>query len=157
MLEGIVFKQVVFHQDGHAITYEPPRGWTYTGDAAGLKLSPPNVSQAQAAIEQSPLPAPQVFDEATRKQLQEKVLGALPNGSEKIAFVSEEINPIRIKQHDTYVVTVSYDYYGEAYETSVLFANLDDTQLRFRTVARKADFEEVRRAFRASLFSLDWQ
>jgi hypothetical protein len=25
-LEGIVFKQILFHQDGHTITYEQPRG-----------------------------------------------------------------------------------------------------------------------------------
>ena len=24
--EGVVFKQLVFHQDGHAVTYEQPRG-----------------------------------------------------------------------------------------------------------------------------------
>lgn len=156
VLEGIVFKQIVFHQDGHPITYEQPRGWSYSGDAAGLKLTPPNVSQAQAVIEQSPLPAPQIFDEATRLQLQQRVLGSVPNGSLNVALVAEEINPVRIKQRDTYAVTVSYSFYGEDYGMSVLFANLDDTQLRFRTVARKADFEEVRRVFRASLFTLAW-
>ena len=67
-VEGIVFKQILFHQDGHAISYEQPRGWTYTGGASGIKLAPPNVSQAQATIEQSPLSAPQIIDDATAKQ-----------------------------------------------------------------------------------------
>ncbi len=156
-LEGMLFKQIVFHQDGQAIAYEQPRGWTYTGDAASMKLTPPNVSQAQATMEQSPLKAPQLFDEATTKQLQQQVLASVPNGAQNVALVSEEKNPLRINQHETYAVTVSYSFYGQDYQLSVLFANLADTQLRFRTVARKADFEQVHRAFRASLFTLSWQ
>ncbi|MGI8891788.1 MAG: hypothetical protein ACR2G0_13535 [Chthoniobacterales bacterium] len=157
VLEGIVFKQLVFHQDGRPITYEQPRGWTVSGNATSLKLAPPDVSQAQATIEQSPLPAPQVFDEATTAQLRDMVTASVPNGSQNVALVNEEKNPLPINQRETYAITVSYDYYGEGYQTSVLFCNLNDTQLRFRTVARKADFEKVRRTFRASLFSLVWQ
>ncbi len=157
VLEGIVFHQIVFHQDGRPITYDQPRGWTFTGNASGLKLSPPNVSQAQATIEQSPLTAPQVFDDATTTQLRGQVLASVPNGAQNVALVSDEKNPLPINQHETYAVTISYSFYGEDYKLSVLFANLPDTQLRFRTVARKADFAEVQRAFRASLFTLSWQ
>ncbi len=157
VLEGIVFHQIVFHQDGRPITYEQPRGWTFTGSASGLKLTPPNFSQAQATIEQSPLTAPQVFDDATTTQLRGQVLASVPNGAQNVALVSDEKNPLPINQHETYAVTISYSFYGEDYKLSVLFANLPDTQLRFRTVARKADFAEVQRAFRASLFTLSWQ
>ncbi|CAN5582861.1 hypothetical protein BH20VER3_BH20VER3_15680 [soil metagenome] len=157
VLEGIVFKQIVFHQNGRPITYEQPRGWTFTGSAAAIKFSPPDVSQAQATMEQSPLPEPQVFDEATTARLREQVLTSVPNGAQNVALVGEENNPLPINQRETYAVTVSYDFYGEAYQASVLFVNLADTQLRFRTVARKADFEKVHRAFRASLFTLAWQ
>ena len=48
-------------------------------------------------------------------------------------------------------------YYGQDYTVSMLFANLGDTQLRARLVARKTEFEELQRAFRGSLFSLHWQ
>ncbi len=157
VLEGIVFPQLVFQQNGHAITYEPPRGWSVTGDGATLKLTPPDVSQAQAVMEQSPLPAPQFFDPALTQRLQQMVLGSLPGGAANVALVSEEKNPLQIGQHETYAVTVSYNFYGQDFLMSVLFANLPDTQLRFRTVARKADFEKVHRAFRASLYTLGWQ
>ena len=156
VLEGITFKQTIFHQDGRAISYEPPRGWTLTGDAAGVKLTP-NVGQAQAAIEQSPLSAPQPLDEAVMAQMQKRVLESVPNGSVSVILVSEERNPIQINQQPTYAATVAYNFYGEDYQMSVLFANLPATQLRFRTTARKAIFEDVRRAFRASLYTLIWQ
>jgi hypothetical protein len=156
-LEGVVFKQILFHQDGHTISYEQPRGWTYTGEASGMKLSPPNLSQAQALMEQAPLSAPQNFDEATAKQLQQQVLASVPNGAQNIALISEEKNPLRVNRQETYEVTVGYNFFGQDYELSVLFVNLPDTQMRFRTVARKPDFEKVHREFRASLFSLSWQ
>lgn len=157
VLEGITFKQLIFHQDGRVITYEQPLGWNYSGDAGSFKMTPPKVAQAQATIEQSPLPNPQAFDPATTQQLQQQVLASVPGGAQNVALVSEEMSPVRINQNDTYAVTVSYSYYGEDYETSVLFCNLPGLQLRFRTVARKADFDAVRRAFRGSLFSLTWQ
>jgi hypothetical protein len=155
-LEGVVFKQLIFHQGGHKISYEPPRGWTYAGDAAQLKLSPPNLSQAQATMEQSPLATPQVLDDAVARRLQQSALAAAPSGAQKIALVSEERNPLRIDRQETYEAVISYNFFGQDYELSVLYANLPDTQLRFRTVARKGDFEKVHRAFRASLFSLSW-
>ena len=157
VLEGVVFKQVLFHQAGHEIAYEPPRGWTYTGDATQLKLTPPNMSQAQATMEQAPLPAPQLLDEATLRQLQQAALASAPGGAQKIALVSEEKNPLRVNQQETYEVIIGYNFFGQDYQLSVLYANLPDMQLRFRSVARKADFEKVHREFRASLFTLSWK
>ncbi len=40
---------------------------------------------------------------------------------------------------------------------SILYLNLPDTQLRFRTLARKEDFEKVHAAFRGSVFSWQWK
>jgi hypothetical protein len=157
VLEGMVFKEVRFHQDGHEIAYEPPHGWTYTGDAARLQLSPPGVSQAQASIEQSPLVAPQIFDEPTVKQLRQAALASVPSGAENVLLIGEEQNPLRINRQETYEVVVGYNFFGVDYQLSVLYLNLPDTQVRFRTVARKGDFEKVHREFRASLFGLNWR
>jgi hypothetical protein len=155
-VEGISFPQVVFHQDGHAISYEPPKGWTYTGDAKEFRLTPPKTTLAQAQIGQSPLPAPQVFDEATIKQLQQVVISSLPGDVKNVQVVPQEPTEIRINQQPSVEVAVSYTYFGQDYLASVTFANLGDLQLRFRIVARKAEFEALHRAFRASLFSLHW-
>jgi hypothetical protein len=156
-LEGIVFKQILFHQDGHPIAYEQPRGWTFAGDPSAMKLTPPNVSQAQATMEQSPLSGPQSFDEAAAKELHQQVLRSVPEGARDVVLVTAEKNPLRINQQETYEVTLLYNFYSEDYELSVLFANLPDTRLRFRTGARIADFEKVRREFHASLFTLSWK
>ena len=154
-LDGIVFPQVIVHQDGHSITYEPPRGWTCAGNETKLTLTP-KVSQAQASIEQAALPSPQTFDEPTVEQLRLAVLASLPPDAQDVQLVAGEGNPVRINQQDSYELTVSYSYFGQAYQMSVLFANLGDLQVRFRIVTRKEDFEELHRAFRGSLFSLHW-
>ena len=156
VLEKVAFSQLTFHQDGHAITYEQPRNWTFSSSAAQLKLMP-DISQAQATIEQVALPRPQPFDEATAVALRQVVLGSVPGDAKDAKVVAEEQNPVPINRQPSYSITVDYSYYGQDYAVSVLFANLGETQLRARLVARKTDFEGLQRAFRGSLFSLHWQ
>jgi hypothetical protein len=90
------------------------------------------------------------------KRLQDRVLASLPPDSQDAAIVSAEKNPIAIDGHETFEATVTYQLYSERYHQSVLFMNLPDTQLTFRFVARKRDFEKLHRAFRESLGSLQW-
>jgi hypothetical protein len=156
VLEGIVFKQLVFHENGRPITYEQPRGWKYSGEAAHIRFTPPEIGQAQAEIIQAPLAQPQSFDDSTRKNLQTQVLGSVPSGSQNGVIIAEEQNPLTINRQPTYTVTVGYNLSGEDYRLSVIFANLDKTQLQFRIIARKKDFGQVNRLFRGSLFSLQW-
>ena len=157
LLENVAFPQLVFHQDGHAITYEQPRGWTFTGSGAQLKLTPPNISQAQATIEQVALPAPETFNEAKTIALRQFVLASIPSDARNAKIVAEEQNPVPIKQQVSFAITANYSYFGQDYAVSVLFANLGETQLRARLVARKEDFDTLQRAFRGSLFSLHWE
>ncbi len=156
-LEGVVFKQVRFHQDGKVLTYEPPRDWIYTGDGGSLRLTPPHITEAQVVVQQVALAAPQVFDEATTKQLQQVAVSALPPGATDVTLAEEEMNPLQIHQQPTYGITLGYKFLGQDFHANLLFANLGDTQLRCRVVARKANFAEVRQQFRGSLFSLHWE
>lgn len=151
--EGIIFKQLIFREKERKITYEHPKGWSYAGDSKGVRLTPPNVAQAQADIEQSALRAPQPIDEAA---LRDQAMMTVPAGSQQATIVAEERTPLQINRHDTFGVTINYLLHGQEYTANVLFANLDDTQLRFRFVARKQDFEKLFRAFRGSLFLLQW-
>jgi hypothetical protein len=155
-LEGIKFPQLFFHENARKISYEQPRGWTYTGESSRIKLTPPNVPQAFGEIAQAPLPAPLNFDEPTLKRLQDQVLASLPRDSHDAALLSAEKNPLMINAHETFEVTVAYQLYGERYQQSVLFMNLPDTQLTFRFLSRKPDFEKLHSAFRGSLCSLQW-
>lgn len=157
VLEGMTFPQILFHQDDHQISYEPPRGWSYSGDTSRLKLSPPGLTQAQAIVEQNLLPSAQPLDESMKQQLANRVIASVPGEARNIQLLGAETNPVRINQQESYEVFAAYSYFGQDYEVSVIFANIGDLQLRFRFVARKADFETLHRAFRASLFSLHWR
>src|SRR5688572_25487994 len=156
-LEGVKYKLLFFKDNGSTIWYQPPRGWSVSGGAAGLKMTPPGLSQAQGEIAQAPLPAPQAFDAEAMKALQQKTLASVPAGSEKVAVVSDEKNPFTVNGHQTYAVTVSYHAFNQDFLMSVLYLNLPDTQLSFRAVARVEDFEKVHRAMRASLVSWQWR
>jgi hypothetical protein len=156
-LEGVKFRLLYFKESGKTIGYQPPRGWTVSGGGAGLKMTPPNLSQAQGEISQSPLPAPQLFNEETTKALQEKALASVPQSSEKVALVSEEKSPLKISGKETYGVTIAYSAFGQEFMMNVLFLNLPDTQVCFRTTALKRDFEKVHGAMRGSLLSWQWR
>jgi len=155
-LEGIKFTELYFHENGHKISYEHPRGWTYSADAGRIKFMPPNVRHAVGEFTQIPLPKPQNFEEATIKSLQNAVLASLPSDSYDAVVVSSAKSPLTINQHETYEVTVAYQLYGERYQQSILFMNLTDTQLMFRFLSRQVDFEKLHQAFRGSLCSLQW-
>jgi hypothetical protein len=156
-LEGIVFKQLVFHEDGRPITYEHPRGWTYSGDASRIRFTAPGFPQAQAEINQVPAPKDPNFDESAVKALREEVLASVPKGSQNVVVIGDERSPITINGRPTYGVTVAYNLFGQDFGLSVLFANLPNTQLRFRVIARKQDFPKVHTLFRGSLVSLQWK
>src|SRR5204863_6457778 len=68
-LEGVKFSQLLFHQNGQNITYEQPRGWSYSGDASRIRFNPPDVAQAIAEIAQVPLAKPETFDDETTTRL----------------------------------------------------------------------------------------
>lgn len=156
VLAGIKFPQLVFQENGRKITYEQPRGWSYSGTSASITFIPSEIPQAQATIEQSPLREPQAFNEPMMKALQEQVLTSLPPNSQNATLVSVEKNPLMVNRHETFEVIVTYQNSGSEFERSVLFLNLPDTQLRFRVTTRKQDFEKIHKAFRGSICSWQW-
>jgi len=155
VLEKVAFRQLIFHQDGHTITYEQPRNWACSGNASQLNLTP-DVSQAQATIGQVALPEEQSFDEATVAALRQVVIASVPADAKNAQVVAEEQSPVVINRRPSYAITVSYRYYDQDYAVSMLFANLGKTQVRARLVALKSDFEALQRLLRGSLFSLRW-
>ena len=146
-----------FSEKGRAITYEAPRGWTHSGGGASIKFTPPGLTQAVAEIDQVPLSAPQNFDDETKKALREKTVASVPPDSQNVTAVSEELDPVVLNNNHTYEVVISYQAFGQEFMMSAIYMNMPDTQVRFRTVARKADFEAVRALFRRSLFTWQWK
>lgn len=157
VLAGIKSTLLTFKDKDRAISYAQPRGWSVTGGGPRIKFTPPDVPQAQGEIEQSRLESPQALDEAVRKALPQQTIATLPPDSQNVAVVSEEANPLLVSGRETHAVTVSYTAFGQEFVVSVLYVNTTDTQLRFRTTARKADFEKVHAEFRSSIYSWQWK
>ena len=154
---GFKAQYFTFRDQGRAITYEPPRGWSPSGGGGAIKLVPPALTQAYAEIGQVPLPAPQNFDEETIKKLRDSTLASVPPDSQNVTLVSEQRNPVVLNQNHTYEVVISYQAFGQEFMAATIYMNLPDNQVRFRTVARKADFPKVHEAFRGSLFTWQWK
>ncbi len=150
-VEGIKFKQLAF-SDGtnKEVTYAPPAGWAYSGSSAKFVLYPTKMPQAQGTIFRVSLSQPAVFDAETIKKLTEETLTSLPEGSTNVTVISQEKNTVVIDQKETFLVIVSYSFYGENYQRSMMFLNRGNEQIRFQFVSRAADFEALQRAFLGS-------
>ena len=78
---------------------------------------------------------------------------AFRSGSTNVTLVSQEMNPVKIGGKETFLVIVSYIFYGEQYERSMMFMNRGSEQIRFQLASRAADFKDLQRAFLASHFT----
>lgn len=154
---GETIQQLIFKHDNGGIEYEPPMGWRFTGDPRQLHLNPRDKQFADAVIEAVPLQKPQPLDEKAVKTLEEQFVASVPPGSQSVAVVQAEQNPMLLDGNQTFAVTVSYQLMGNKFLRSALFVNLPDTQLIFRLTARKDDFEPLQREFRRSISSWHWK
>ena len=154
-LDGITLRQLAFSDDGKTVTYQSPRGWDYFGSAAQLTLRPPAKAQAEATITRIPLSQPGSFDDESLKKLVSEAVARMPKGSENIAVVSQQKNPLMIQRKETFLITLSYRFYGQDYGRSILFLNRGNEQIRCQLTCREADFKELHRVFLASQYS--WQ
>ena len=148
--EGVKYTRLAFKDDKRQVLYVPPLNWSYRGSSSQLRLTPPSTfTRTDAVIDTVPLAAPQPLDEKAMAAISQQCVSALPPGSQEIKVVSEEFSPLLIAGNiPTYEVTASYQIYGETYVRSVLFANLAETQLRFKLSALKKDFDVLHRQFR---------
>ena len=143
---------VTFKDGDREIRYVPPENWT----VSDAHFQPSGKIMADAWIDTIPIQEAIQWDDEHVKKIQSWVLTSfVPNGSENRAVVSEKMNPLKIGSHDTYEITVSYNFYGIDHKTSILFVERGKTEFRFIFVARKQDFEELHALFMGSLFSVD--
>ena len=153
LAEGIRMPNLLFSDGKNQIAYTPPADWKCEGDASRLLLLPKNKIQAEASIEKAPAPITPAFDEDGMKKLTQQVVASLPKGSQRIVVVSEEKDPLRINGKETFEVTVSSVFFGQAVTTSVVFCTRGTEQLEFKLFCHTADFAELSKAFRRSLYS----
>jgi hypothetical protein len=155
-VDGAKIRFLVFSDgSGKEITYGPPAGWEYSGSSAKLALYPPGKPQAQGTISRIGLNQPAVFDAETMKKLAAEALASVPEGGTAVALVSQEKNPFFIAGKETFLVIVSYTFYGENYQRSMMFLNRGNEQVRFQFVSRTVDFKNLQAAFQSS--QLSWR
>ncbi|HEY3661525.1 MAG TPA: hypothetical protein VGL24_00050 [Chthoniobacterales bacterium] len=155
-LEGTKISQLVFNTGSRLkASYQPPRGWKYSGGSDYLDLQPNGMAQVKARVSKLPAPAASPFDSEGRKGLTEKVIRSLPEGSEDVKILAEELNPLQIDGKQTYLVELSYTYYGERYACYTLFLERAPEMLSFRLSCRESNYQTLREEFRRSLYT--WQ
>lgn len=155
-LDGVTMWHLTFETGlNQKATYQPPRGWVYSGGSNQLTLQPPGKNQTQVTITKTPLKQPLPLDEKNRKKLAEEALASVPKGSEQQKIESEEANPLRISGNDTYLVQLTYTFYGQRFSRYCLFLNHKPYQLRFQLTCLESDYKELSKAFQKSLYT--WQ
>jgi hypothetical protein len=156
--EGIKYTQLAFRDGKSQVLYVPPQNWTWHGGSSQLRLAPPaNFLRADAVVEATPLSSPQPLDEKAAAALREQFVNSLPPGAGAVKIVNEETSPVMLNGNiPTYEFTAIYQVLGETFTRSALFANLPETQLRFKLTGLKKDFDNLHRQFHASLISWQW-
>jgi hypothetical protein len=150
-VDGAKIKFLAFSDgSGKDVTYGPPTGWEYFGSSTKLTLHPPRRPQADGTITRINLSQPAVFDDETMKKLTAEVLASVPEGSTNVTLVSQEKNPLLIARKETFLVIVSYIFYGETYQRSMMFLNRGNEQVRFQFVSHAVDFKDLQAAFQRS-------
>jgi hypothetical protein len=153
--EGAEYSSVTFKEDKRIISMEVPRLWTCRGDASRLQFAPPNQNFAEGIVQAVSTNGLLSFNEVTVKALEAQVTSGLPLGSQAIALLTQQENPVILEQNLSYEFVVSYQTLGKTFQRSVIFVNCPNKQLVFRFSAPKESFDALNKTFRRSICS--WQ
>ncbi len=155
-LEGIKMWQLTFDNGtSKKAIYQPPQGWKYSGGRDSLELQPPKMAQARAVIAKLPSAMRLSFDEEGRKQLHERAIASLPQGNQQAKIMSDELNQLQIDGKQTYLIEISYVFFGQKFVCYSLVLDRKPEAMSFRLTALEADYGHLRDAFQRSLYT--WQ
>jgi hypothetical protein len=156
-LEGRKFPQLEFADGGRKITYEPPAGWeARPQDRHTLALAPPGVDVVSAKIKFFPTPGRLLLDEAQLTTFKETAHELLPPHGTIVGEPSVTANPLLLGGYRTCEVAISFLLHSQSLRMSVLFVDLEESQLRFSLISRASEFEKLHEAFRDSWFTWQW-
>jgi hypothetical protein len=155
--EGIVYHRLHFQDGDRGISYRPPNGWKCALIDNRLRLMPNDKNFAEAQIDSAPLDQPVVFDAAIAASVAQQSLAALPVGNQEAAMVKQDQNTLPLNNNPTLETIISYKLMGETFQRGVIVAITPNNQITFKFSARKADFDALYRAFRASISTWEWQ
>jgi len=154
LAEATKVANVAFRNGKADITYSPPGNWKLSGGGRRLTLTPPNIAQAEAVMQTSPVTEPVPATEANFKAYAEVATRVIPREASKVIVADPSISPLRIAGRDLVEITVTYALYGQQFTTNLLFLPYGKEQITFQFTSRTADYAPLAKAFRSSLFSM---
>lgn len=157
-LEGGFQNLEVILKDGSSrVVYCPPVGWKAEPGGRYLRFHPPGASLADLMIEADKVPPGRVLDAAAAEDCRARLKASLPRESSNVVVEADESNPGLVANCPTFGTTVVYSSGGTRYRKRTIFVFTPDSEIRFTTVARLADFDRLYPAVRRSLFSWRWE
>jgi hypothetical protein len=146
---------VAFRNGDDPVSYSPPNAWKLSGGGPRVTLSPPNVVQAGAAME-----VRRVIEQVPATDENVKAYAAvavkyLPKEATKVTVGESGIAGLKMGKYAMVEVNLTYSLFGQAFSTNILIMPYEkQQQITFQVTARTADFPDVAKAFRRSLYSL---
>lgn len=146
---------VSFRNGTEDVLYSQPTGWTLSGGGNKVTMHPPTVAQAEASMWTGPLSRPALpVTEENAKAYGELAVKDLPKDASKVTVVEAGVSSFSLSKRPIMEVTYSYSLYGQQFSSKVLYLPRDKDQIVFQITTRAADFEQLARVFRSSLYSL---
>jgi hypothetical protein len=157
-VEGGYKNLEVVLKDGNAkVVYCPPPGWQAAPGPRRLRFFPRTVSLADLTIESDKAEPGRIVDAATLDRLHAWLKSSVPPESSDTVLEDDEAGLTSVASFPTFGMTVAYTSGGVRYRKRVIFVLTPDSNLRFTTVARVADFDRIYQAVRQSLFTWRWE
>jgi len=154
-LDGTKVSDLMFRDGQQKILYRCPAGWSFSGGGSQLSLYT-SFPLTTVEIRRLDVAEAVTFDGERLDAMKSAVLGMVPREAADVNVEFEQKNPLMINRNETFEVQLAYRCNGCAYRMNVLFLNLGRSQISFKVLARRDDFDKVMRPFRASLFSWQW-
>jgi hypothetical protein len=152
--EGGEYSYLRFSDGEKAVTYNPPKYWSFRGRGAVFRLDPVNITGAECEISYLAMETPLVASEANLQTFEALALESLPPGATKIETETTTFNPCELDGQKTVEVTISCVLFGQPLKISRLYLTRKEDMLRFTVLTKPGDFEQVRQTFHASLHTL---
>ena len=79
----------------------------------------------------------------------------LPKGATEISITTFTLNPLTIDSHHTLEIQMTYSFYGQKYERSLLLLDRKGAEVSFVLDCPAPDFPKLAPLFRRSLYLID--
>src|SRR5580658_7130656 len=155
-MELMKIHRVVFHDGAKEITYQPPKGWTCNGSHNSAVLTIPDHPQARALIESAPhLRIPALDDKAQALFQKDPTLLQLPRGAKNLQITGVTLNPLVIDSHPTLEVQMTYSFYGQACQKSILLVDRNGAEVSMTLDCLAPDFDMLHKLFQRSWYTFE--